>query len=133
MTIWTQGLATTAGLALMAAPGVLPYADAAATNARIVGPFVATFGCVAMREVTRPLRWVNVPLGAWLVAAPLVLNHGAPAAATSVACGAVVAALSLVRGAVRHHFGGNWSVLRRRDPYRVGRDAVDGPGVPGRP
>lgn len=132
MAIWAQGIAMTAGLALMGAPAVLPYSEAAAVNARIVGPFVATFGCVAMWEVTRPLRWVNVPLGAWLVAAPLLIGHGGPAALTSVGCGAAVVALSLVRGAIRHRFGGGWSALRGRDPYRVGRDAVGGPGIPGR-
>lgn len=132
MAVWAQGVAMAAGLVTMAAPALLPYEEAAATNARIVGPFIATFGCIAMWEVTRPLRWLNLPLGAWLVAAPLLVDHGWPAAVTSVASGGAVVVLSVVRGAIHHRFGGGWAALWARDPYRVGPDAVGGPRVPGR-
>jgi hypothetical protein len=129
---WAQGLAMLAGIATMAAPALLPYPEAATITARIVGPFIATFGCIAMWEATRPLRWVNVPLGAWLVAAPLLISHGWPAAVTSMASGAAVVLLSMVRGTAHDRFGGGWSAMWARDPYHVGRDAAGGPRVPGR-
>lgn len=52
------------------------------------------------------------PLGAWLVVAPLLLDYGAAAAANSVAVGAIVIALSLLRGKVpEDRFGGGWPSL----------------------
>ena len=67
-----------------------------------------------------------------LVAAPLLISHGWPAAVTSMASGAAVVLLSMVRGTAHDRFGGGWSAMWARDPYHVVRDAAGGPRVPGR-
>ena len=51
----------------MASPAVLDYADPARANDRIIGPLVASMAIIAIWDITRPLRWVNVILGAWLL------------------------------------------------------------------
>ena len=67
-----------AGIWLMMSPAVLGYADPARANDRIIGPIVASLATIAMWEVSRPLRWVNVVLGAWLLVAPWLLGHIRP-------------------------------------------------------
>ena len=102
----------------MASPAVLGYGRPAATNAWIVGPLIFTFACTAVAEATRPVRWVNVPLGAWLVIAPILLQSTVPAAINSVAVGAASIAFSAIRGRITHRFGGGWSALWRPEARR---------------
>ena len=112
--MWARLANTAVGLWLMAAPAVLGYSGAAATNDRIVGPLAATFAIVAIWEVTRALRWANLALGLWMLAAPWLLG-GYPAEATagSMAAGALLALFSLVRGKIRQEYAGGWSALWR--------------------
>jgi hypothetical protein len=111
-----QVVGTLVGLALMAAPAVLGYADALAADVhRTVGPLVASFAVMAFWPVLRDLRWVNPPLVAALVVAPLVGGH--PAAAT------VVAAIATLAVVATSPFGGP-------DPHQRGtgwRGLVNGP------
>lgn len=111
--VWAQGAAAVVGVWMMAAPTVLSLGETVTTHDRIVGPFIAALGCIAMWEVTRPLRWVNIVLGAWLLVAPWLLGHGPDAAINSVAAGVVVIALSCVKGRNKHRFAGGWSSLWR--------------------
>lgn len=113
--MWAQAINAVLGIWIMAAPGVLGYGGPAATGSHIAGPAIATFATVAMWEVTRGLRWLNVPLGLWLVTAPLVIDQPAVAGITSAAAGALVIGLSLVRGRLKHPYGGSWRSLWR-DP-----------------
>lgn len=113
--MWARLANTALGLWLMAAPAVLGYeGTAAATNDRITGPLAATFAIIAIWEVTRTLRWLNLALGLWLLAAPWSLG-GFPAEATltSMATGALLAVFSLVRGKIRQDHGGGWSAVWR--------------------
>jgi hypothetical protein len=57
------------------------------------------------------LRWLNLPLGVWLLAAPLFLDYPAAAAWNSVVVGGCCGALALVRGSLRHQIGGGWRAL----------------------
>jgi hypothetical protein len=109
--VWAQLACTALGVWLMAAPQVLGYHGAARTNDHVVGPLVATFACVAAWEATRSVRWVNLPLGAWLVLAPWVLGGGWFEAAHGTAAGLAVAALALARGETRQKLGGGWSAV----------------------
>jgi hypothetical protein len=110
--MWAQLINTFVGIWLMFAPDALGYDGPAATNAHIVGPLVASFACIAVFEVTRPVRWWNVPLGLWLVLAPWVLPDYPPVAMVNdMVVGVVVVSLSLVRGRIRGQYGGGWSVL----------------------
>lgn len=112
--MWARLANTAAGLWLMAAPAVLGYGGPAATNDRIVGPLAATFAVIAIWEVTRGLRWINLALGLWLLAAPWLLGgYPADATANSMAAGALLAVLSLVRGELRKTYGGGWPAVWR--------------------
>lgn len=99
------------GVWLMVAPAALAYGGLAADHDRVVGPLLATFGCIAIWEVMRPLRRANTLLGAWLLAAPWLLDFPTTAAWNSVAVGVLVVLLSLVRGRLTHSFAGGWRSL----------------------
>jgi hypothetical protein len=106
--MWSQLVATALGLWLMAAPAVLGYGDPARMNDRIVGPIIASFAFIAVWEVTRSLRWVNVLSGLWLIVAPWILDFGTAATVNSivVALGVLIAAST--GGSVSQSFGGGW-------------------------
>jgi len=116
--MWAQLISTLVGIWLMAAPQVLGYAGsrAAADNHHVVGPLVATFAVIALWQVTRPLRWLNLLLGLWLIVSPIILSHPPVAMAHSVVGGAVVVAMSLIRGRLNKRYGGGWSQLWRANP-----------------
>lgn len=131
--MWARIVNFLFGLWLMAAPALLGHVGTPAeVNDRIVGPLIASFAFVAIWDVTRGLRWVNTLLGLWLIAVPFLLgawvqDWSFPATINSVLVGLYVTALSLVRGAVQHHFGGGWRSLLeshrdvvRRPPVQVG-------------
>jgi hypothetical protein len=102
------------GVWLTAAPGLLGFGEPARANFHIVGPLVALFALTAAYQVTRPVRWVNLPFGVWLVNSPWVLGYaGQTETVWCVAVGLAVAGLSLVRGAMTKRFGGGWSALWR--------------------
>ena len=115
--MWAHIINAIVGIWLMAAPAVLGYGDPAETNSHIFGPVITTFAVIAWWEATRAVgRW-NVPLGLWLVAAPWVLGYdGAWVIANSMAAGAIVAALGLVKGTITQRFGGGWRALWQDHP-----------------
>ena len=114
--MWAPLLTALAGIWLMASPALLDYADPARANDRIIGPVVASMAIIAIWEVTRPVRWVNVILGAWLLIAPWLLGHAADARWNSLAAGAFILTLSLVKGSRTHACGGGWSSLWKGVP-----------------
>ena len=83
--MWMHLLPALAGIWLMASPAVLDYADPARANDRIIGPIVASLAIIALWEIARPLRWVNVILGAWLRIVPWLLGHTSDARWNSLA------------------------------------------------
>lgn len=115
--MWAQIINAALGIWLMAAPAVLGYGGAAATNDRIVGPVVATFAVVAWWGATRgTARW-NTPLGAWLLLAPWVLGYGpTDAIVNSMVAGGLILGFSFVTGTVDKRYGGGWAALLRDDP-----------------
>jgi nucleoside-diphosphate-sugar epimerase len=79
-----------------------------ANSDHLVGALVVTVAVIAMAEVARALRFINVLFGAWLVVAPwLLLGGSAVAALVEVIAGLVLIALSLPRGhRSAEHYGG---------------------------
>lgn len=114
--MWAHLLTVLAGIWLMASPAVLDYADPARANDRIIGPIVASMATIAIWEHTRPLRWVNVVLGAWLLIAPWRLCHPSYARWDSLAAGRLILVCWLVKGHRTHQFGGGWSSLWKGVP-----------------
>lgn len=111
--MWAQGIACAVGLWLMASPQVLGYGGAARINDLVVGPVAAAIACVAIWQVTRPVRWANVVLGAWLVLSPLILGLSPSPAANSILTGLALGGFSCVRGRLTHRNGGGWATIFR--------------------
>jgi hypothetical protein len=110
--MWAQIIGAALGLWLMAAPDMLGYGGIAADNDHVVGPLAVSFAVIAIWQVTRPARWLNLFLGAWLVIAPWVLGHERGALINSMITGLLLMAFAAVRGkAEAHRYGGGWSVL----------------------
>ena len=81
-----------------------------ADSDHVVGALIVTFAVMAMAEVGRPLRFVNVAFGLWLAIAPWLLD-GANAAGSwaGVVIGVAVVALSLPRGKRSPEQYGSWN------------------------
>jgi nucleoside-diphosphate-sugar epimerase/uncharacterized membrane protein len=87
------------GALLMLTRVLLGTSGPMADSDHVVGALVITVAIIATAEVARPVRLVNVVLGAWLVAAPFLLDGESMfASAVSVVLGLGLAVLSLPRG-----------------------------------
>ncbi|MGH9243907.1 MAG: vitamin K epoxide reductase family protein [Acidimicrobiales bacterium] len=100
-------LASTAiGLWLMAAPAVLGTTGGAADSDHMIGALVACVAVIAMAEIGRTLRLINIAFGAWLALAPMLVDGGtASYTISSIVSGVGVAILSFPRGVVRERYG----------------------------
>ena len=86
---------------------------AMANSDHLVGSLVIVIAVSAWAEVARALRFALIPFGAWLIAAPWLLEGGSSAAAiASGIAGVALIALSLPRGPVHSHYG-EWDRLIR--------------------
>lgn len=106
--MWFQIVNIALGVWLLVAPGVLPSTAPGATVARIAGPLAIWLGVLALRDVTRPVRALNVLNGMFLAIAPWLVPNTGALILTSVLVGWAVIVLSIPRGAVRQETGGGW-------------------------
>ncbi|MDQ4093093.1 MAG: SPW repeat protein [Actinomycetota bacterium] len=100
-----------AGLWLEFAPSVLDYGEPAATSDRVAGPLMAAAAFLAIFAITRGLRWFNLPVGAWLVTAPWLLDFPTDATVSSVVCGVAALVLAPVGSLDQSRYGGAWRAL----------------------
>lgn len=91
---------------LMVSPALLAAHGAMANSDHLIGALVITFALIAWAEVGRAVRFVNVLLGLWVLAAPWLLP-GASASEHGVdlAVGLALIAASLPRGEIRERYG----------------------------
>ncbi len=102
----TLAVSALLGVWMMASPAVLGINGAAANSNYVSGALVTTVAAIAMAEVGRALRFLNVPLGLWLAAAPWLLTGASTAGRWSgVLVGLAVIGLSIPRGSVRERYG----------------------------
>jgi hypothetical protein len=78
---------------------------------RVVGPLAAAAGLISVWEVTRGMRWLNLPLGVGLAAAALVLGYPTIPLLHDLAVGLALAAFSFAGGRTTRRFGGGWRSL----------------------
>jgi hypothetical protein len=103
---WTLVLCAAIGAWLLCSRLLLGTAGAMANSDHLVGALVITITFSAFAEVARPLRFLNLPFGAWLIAAPWLLDGaGRVATIAGVAAGVLLILLSLPRGTVRQRYG----------------------------
>lgn len=109
-------VAIAVGLWLIFAPAVLDYGGRAEANDRVIGPLVASLSLVASWELARAVRWLTLPLGMWMLIAPVALWYAdVPTSMNSVFCGLVVMAMAPLGGNVSGTFGGGWRALVERN------------------
>jgi hypothetical protein len=109
--MWWQRLAFLLGLWLMAAPALLNLPDADADLLHVLGPIAAAIGFIAASEVTRGLRWLNLPVGLALVIAPFVFGFDLGGLLASALTGVALMILAFLGGRTRTSYGGGWRAL----------------------
>jgi uncharacterized membrane protein len=106
---WTLIVSAALGVWLMAAPAVFGGTGAAADNDHLAGALVVTWAVIGFGEVTRPVRLLNIPIGAWIAIAPWLISGATRSSAgVDVLAGLALVALSIKRGHIEQRFGG-WS------------------------
>lgn len=106
---WTLLASSLLGLWLMFTRLTFGTEGAMADSDHVVGALVVTIAVMAMAEVARPLRYLNVAFGLWLIVAPWLLG-GATTMANwaGVAVGIALIFLSMPRGKRSEEHYGSW-------------------------
>src|SRR3546814_16068970 len=106
---WTLVASALLGLWLMFSRLAFGTEPPMADSDHLVGALVITVAVSAMAEVARPLRFINLLFGLWLIGAPWLLAGASTlAAAASIIVGMLLIALSLPRGARSSEPYGRW-------------------------
>lgn len=88
------------GLWLMITRPVFGTVPPMSDSDHLVGALIVTAAVIAMAEVARPLRFINIAFGLWLVLAPwLLAGESLGGAASSVVAGIAPIGLGLPRSA----------------------------------
>lgn len=109
---WTLAASVALGIWLMCTPLILRTQPPLYFSDHIFGCVVILVAVTAMAEIARPVRFLNVALGAWIAASPFVLS-GAGLAGTigDVIAGLALIGLSLPRGTRSEEHYGGWDRL----------------------
>ncbi|MEX2455545.1 MAG: vitamin K epoxide reductase family protein, partial [Rhodospirillaceae bacterium] len=96
------------GAILMATPLYLDVAPSLYYSNHIAGCLAILIAVTAMAEIVRPLRFLNVALGAWVAVSPFLMGGATTAeAAVHVVIGIALVGVSLPRGTrSEEHYGG---------------------------
>lgn len=106
---WTLGVSAAIGLFLMLSRGIFGNEMPLAGSDHLVGALVLTTAVIAWAEVARPLRFLNVLFGLWLLLAPWVLGGGTVTGSLiGVLAGLSLIVLSLPRGRRSAEHYGSW-------------------------
>ena len=96
------------GFWLMLSPTVFGTQGLLADSSHLVGALVVSFTVIATGEPARAIRFVNIPLGAWVAAAPWLLGAPMVAAWSGIAVGVLLILVSIPRGTIRDEYGEWW-------------------------
>lgn len=105
---WSLWLSVAIGVWLMFAPAAfgIGIEQPAADSNHLVGSIIIVVAVISLAEVARPARFLNVPLGLWLIIAPWFLPGATTASQwNSALMGIAVILLSLPLGKLRDHYG----------------------------
>lgn len=103
---WNLVLTTAIGLWWMFFPGNFNVTGTPADNFTTLGALVVTFSVIAMAEVGRALRLLNILFAVWLIVAMFLLNNASSTALwNAIISGAVLIVLSLPKGRIREKYG----------------------------
>ena len=81
---------------------------AMANSDHLIGSLTVVLSIMALAEVARPVRFINMLFGGWLIVAPWLLEGGGSALSTwnGAIGGALLIALALPRGPIRDSYAG---------------------------
>ena len=106
---WTLIASCIVGGWLMFSRLIFATDGAVASSDHLAGAMIITIAVCAMAEVARPLRFLNLPFGLWLVAAPWLLAGATVSGSLNdVISGIIVIGLSLPRGQRSEEHYGSW-------------------------
>ncbi len=105
---WTLLLSIAIGVWLTFTRLAFDSSGAMANSDHMVGLLVLTFTIIALAEVGRATRFINIPFGIWLIAAPWLLDGIASPLAiwNGVICGILLIVLAIPRGTIRNSYAG---------------------------
>ena len=103
---WTLLASVALGVWMMFTRVLFDTQGTMANSDHLAGSLIVTVAIIAMAEVVRPLRFVNMFFGLWLMAAPWILSGSSADIWNGLVVGAALVALSLPNGRVgREHYG----------------------------
>ncbi|WP_213290498.1 NAD-dependent epimerase/dehydratase family protein [Bradyrhizobium sp. sGM-13] len=109
---WTLVASTALGALLMTTPLVVGTEPRLYFSDHVVGCIVIMVAVTAMAEVARPVRFLNVALGAWIAVSPFLFEGGVTAGIVfDVTAGLILIGLSLPRGTRSDEHYGGWDRL----------------------
>lgn len=101
------------GVWLMVAPAVLGYGGTPANSDRITGPIAISVALVAIWDVARSVRLINLVAAAWLMLSAFLLTYPIAGSISAVISGVALAALTLPRSDPTQKYGGGWGAVVR--------------------
>ncbi|NHK27228.1 NAD-dependent epimerase/dehydratase family protein [Parvularcula flava] len=106
---WTLLASAALGVLLMLSRPVFGNEVPLADSDHLTGALVLTVAVIALAEVARPLRFLNIGFGLWLIVAPVILKGGTILGTLSgMAAGVAIVLLSLPRGQRSDEHYGSW-------------------------
>ena len=112
-TPWYLVAATGLGIWLMASPAVLGTVGSAADSSHLVGALIVTVSVIAMGEPARVVRFIDLPLGLWVIVAPWILGGASTVSLLNgLAVGILLVLVSIPRGEIRDQYG-TWDKIAR--------------------
>ena len=106
---WTLVASAGLGILLLATPLVMGTEPPLYFSDHMTGCLVIMVAVTAMAEVVRPVRFMNIPLGAWIIASPFLLEGGTTSSTVlDVVIGLALMGLSLPRGTRSDEHYGGW-------------------------
>lgn len=103
---WNLLASSAIGIWLMASPSLLGTAPAMAMSDYILGPLVTAVSIVALAEVFRALRFVNILFGAGLMVAAIFISPSSfGPVLNNLLAGIAIIALAFRKGSVVHTYG----------------------------
>jgi uncharacterized membrane protein len=103
---WNLLLSVALGVWLTLAPSVIGSAGVAAHSDNLVGALIVTAAVIALADVGRAMRLINIVFGSWVIAAPWILGGGTPGSRwNDMIAGVLVILLSVPQGRVSERYG----------------------------
>lgn len=107
---WGLGISVILGLWLMFTRLTLGTEGTLADADHLIGALAVTVAVTAMAEIARPVRFLNIFLGAGLVISALLMDATWLQSGADIAVGLALMAAAVPRGPIRHGYG-RWSRL----------------------